>query len=295
MAATGITTAGMTERKRVEAVIETLAAMHHHGESLGELAHDARNMVTALSLYSDLLEEPGVLASTHRHYASELRLLAEASRTLVEKLGILDRKQIAARGAVASGRRYLIAGAAQPVHALRTGGASFSSPGSITDLCAEIVRMRDLLAAIAGPSIDLKVKADVGAFPVRMTSEDLIRALVNLVKNSAESISGPGTIELTLSEGLHCDGAVRWLVLTLEDSGPGIATEHLEMIFEPGFTTHADAHAVDRWPSNHRGLGLSITRSIVDEAAGRIFAENRLPRGARFIIELPVWDSPTAA
>ena len=36
------------ERKRVEAVVETLAAIHNHGESLAELAHDASNMVTAL-------------------------------------------------------------------------------------------------------------------------------------------------------------------------------------------------------------------------------------------------------
>jgi hypothetical protein len=50
----------VAERRRVEAVVETLAAIHNHGESLVELAHDARNMVTALSLYCDLLEEPGV-------------------------------------------------------------------------------------------------------------------------------------------------------------------------------------------------------------------------------------------
>ncbi len=84
---------GMAERKRVEAVAETLAAIHNHGESLGELAHDARNMVTALSLYCDLLEEPGVLAASHRHYGSELRLLADASRRLVEKLSLLDHRE----------------------------------------------------------------------------------------------------------------------------------------------------------------------------------------------------------
>ena len=52
-----------TERKRVETVVETLATLRSHGEALAEVAHDARNMVTALGLYCDLLEEPGVLAS----------------------------------------------------------------------------------------------------------------------------------------------------------------------------------------------------------------------------------------
>ena len=52
------------ERKRVEAVVETLATMGCQGESVAEVAHDARNMVTALGLYCDLLEEPGVLCDS---------------------------------------------------------------------------------------------------------------------------------------------------------------------------------------------------------------------------------------
>ena len=60
------------------------------GESVAEVAHDARNMVTALGLYCDLLEEPGVLATPFTHYGNELRLVAAASRRLVEKLVALD-------------------------------------------------------------------------------------------------------------------------------------------------------------------------------------------------------------
>ena len=77
-------------RRRVEAVVETLATLRSRGESLAEVAHDARNMVTALGLYCDLLEEPGVLATQFLHYGSELRLVAAASRRLVEKLVALD-------------------------------------------------------------------------------------------------------------------------------------------------------------------------------------------------------------
>src|ERR1700723_525441 len=78
------------ERQRVEAVVETLATLHSRSETLAEVAHDARNMVTALGLYCDLLEEPGVLAAPFAHYGSELRLVASASRRLVEKLMALD-------------------------------------------------------------------------------------------------------------------------------------------------------------------------------------------------------------
>jgi len=77
-------------RQRVESMVQTLSALGSRGESLAEVAHDARNMVTALGLYCDLLEEPGVLAVPFAHYGSELRLVAAASRRLVEKLVALD-------------------------------------------------------------------------------------------------------------------------------------------------------------------------------------------------------------
>ncbi len=78
------------DRRRVETVVETLATLRSGGETLSEVAHDARNMVTALGLYCDLLEEPGVLAIPYMHYGHELRLVAAASRRLVEKIVALD-------------------------------------------------------------------------------------------------------------------------------------------------------------------------------------------------------------
>ena len=80
-------------------MVETLANLRGEGESLAEVAHDARNMVTALGLYCDLLEEPGVLNPAFHHYASELRLVATASRRLVEKLLALDLRLGAGRRA----------------------------------------------------------------------------------------------------------------------------------------------------------------------------------------------------
>src|SRR5947209_15810090 len=50
------------------------------------LAHDARNLLGALSLYSDLLAMPGVLSEDHKEYAAELRLLSDRSWALVERL-----------------------------------------------------------------------------------------------------------------------------------------------------------------------------------------------------------------
>ena len=285
------TATNMAGRKRVEAVVETLAAIHHHGENLAELTHDARNMVTALALYCDLLEEPGVLADTHRHYASELRLVAEASRRLVEKLALIEENepgQTVWERISAPRQGHLFPTPSDPNHLPGAGGIDAVPGGWIGDLRAELLAVRELLATIAGPAIRLTVIAVGGAYPVRMTGENLIRVLVNLVKNSAESISGPGTIQLTLAEGLRSDGTVRSLILTLDDSGCGISPDFVEKVFQTGFTTRAAAPSDGRWGSGHRGLGLSITRSIVEDARGHIRAESRQPGGARFVIELPV-------
>ena len=161
MAATGISAETQTERKRMEAVVGTLAAMHHHGESLGELAHDARNMMTALALYCDLLEEPGVLAPSHRHYGSELRLLAEASRRLVEKLSALDSGEddgASLASSILPGQGRLFA------ERLETGTGTLNLEsrfgGLIDDFRGELLASRDLLAAIAGPSITVAATAE---------------------------------------------------------------------------------------------------------------------------------------
>lgn len=58
-----LTELGQEEQKRVDRVVETLKTLGNRGENVVEVAHDARNMVTALDLYCDLLQQPGALRS----------------------------------------------------------------------------------------------------------------------------------------------------------------------------------------------------------------------------------------
>lgn len=291
---------GATSRDRVEAVVQTLATVHSPGNSPAELAHDARNMVTALALYCDLLEEPGVLSSSFLHYGSELRLVVSASRRLVEKLVLLDsRESTAANGPE---------GAASGLDRSKNGrdgsgltNAGFSGKSSekhpdemINDLGREILSNRNLLDAMAGLAISVTVEADDKALPVTLTSENLTRVLVNLVKNAAEAMRTAGSIRISLRE--REDGgpaAATWAVLTVKDTGPGIPKDILETIFEPGFTTRrtrieAMESATGTWMAGHRGLGLSISRSIIEAAGGHIGAQSGERGGAQITIELPV-------
>jgi len=300
---------GGAERKRVEAVVETLAILRGEGETLAEVAHDARNMVTALGLYCDLLEEPGVLATPFLHYGSELRLVAAASRRLVEKLVILDTRgtpeAASSPGAPRSlgrlpeestgGERL------EQTRSERSGSWDLMPATPIDNLAGELRANRNLLAALAGPSVALTLEIEGGALPVRLTGEDLTRVLVNLVKNAAEAMPAGGRIQLVLRESAGSppaqpgaqpgafSGAGATVLLTVEDNGPGIPRKALEKIFDSGYTTRTkDDLKAGGWPGIHRGLGLSITRSIIEEAGGRIYAANRSQPGARLEIELPV-------
>lgn len=232
---------GGAERKRVEAVVETLATLRSRGESLAAVAHDARNMVTALGLYCDLLDEPGVLATPFLHYGNELRLVAAASRRLVEKLVAMDSREapvpFPAKAAVPDMERL----PAEP----------------IKSLAGELLANRNLLAALAGSAIALTADVEGSALPVRLTGEDLTRVLVNLVKNASEAMPAGGRIQVGLHEKQAEAGAAPWLALTIEDDGPGIPPQALDRIFDSGYTTHASGVATDGvWQAAHRGLGL---------------------------------------
>jgi len=77
-------------------------------------------------------------------------------------------------------------------------------------------------------------------------------------------------------------------LLTVEDNGPGIPCALREQVFTPRFTTRGAQISECGWSTAHRGLGLSITRSIVEASGGRIAAVESAHGGARLEIELPV-------
>jgi signal transduction histidine kinase len=98
------------------------------------------------------------------------------------------------------------------------------------------------------------------------------RVFFNLLINAAQAGGRAALVEV---EGRRTSGCV---VITVADSGPGIAPEILPRIFEPGFSTR---------PAR-TGMGLHIVQSIVDRNGGRLSAANRPGgTGAIFRIELP--------
>ena len=102
------------------------------------------------------------------------------------------------------------------------------------------------------------------------------QVLLALVMNAIDAMPRGGN--LWLSAAATPDG--RELELRVRDDGCGIAPEILPQIFEPFLTTKETGHGV--------GLGLAISRSIVERHGGRIEAQSELGRGTSFIVHLPL-------
>ena len=123
---------------------------------------------------------------------------------------------------------------------------------------------------------------DGGPFAVLGVEDRLAQVLQNLI-NNARSFSLP---DATITLGLRRDGA--GIVLNVEDEGPGVPVGMEEAIFRRFYTLRPEGEAFGA----HSGLGLSISRQIVDALGGRLTCTNRLDRagairGACFRLELP--------
>jgi signal transduction histidine kinase len=276
-----------TEDASLAAFSKTPLNFSNRGEKFAEVAHDARNMVSALACFCDLLEAPGVLTEPYQHYGNELKLVAAASGRLIDKLLTLDGASARATNDTALNVTGRPLSESSPRSA---SSAKFQdlTPKLIDDFAWELQMNRNLLAALAGPSITLTVDTPSGALPVQMNCEDLTRILVNLVKNAVEAMPTGGRIRLTTSEVPTGPDENSYVLLNVEDNGPGIPLSSLERIFDTGYTTRSiETDGYGTWNPEHHGLGLSITRSIVERAGGRIHAANRDPLGTCFQIELP--------
>ena len=126
----------------------------------------------------------------------------------------------------------------------------------------------------AYPHVSLNRSLDPELPSLRLDGPQIKRVIINLVDNAIAALGEKGVIDI----GTTFDPVNRRATLTVADSGPGIPAASRETIFAPNFSTKKKGS----------GLGLAIARRIVEDHGGEIRAEDNLPHGARFIIDLPV-------
>jgi len=131
-------------------------------------------------------------------------------------------------------------------------------------------------SAITENEVSVQTRFAEGALAAYGDRVQLQQVVLNLVLNAVEamaSVEAQTRLLLISTEQNRADE----VLVAISDSGPGIAPDHLERVFEAFYSTK----------SNGVGMGLSICRSIVRAQGGRLWAETKKPRGAVFLFTLP--------
>ena len=172
------------------------------------------------------------------------------------------------------------------VGTLRTLVAQFSAlaefPAPQPRACDINQVTEEALALFAGRLNGITVQLDLepGLPPVLADPEAIRRALANLIDNAAEAMQGSLLRVLGLRSSLSEDGAS--VEVEVSDTGHGLTDEIRERLFLPFYSTK----------QRGTGLGLSIAAKIVQEHGGSLRAETNSPKGARFLLRLPLMEPP---
>ncbi|MCW5714544.1 MAG: sensor histidine kinase [Bauldia sp.] len=258
------------------------------GDEVGHLSQALRDMTTALYNRIDAIE------SFAADVAHELKNPLTSLRSAVETMPLAKTAESQKR----------LSGIIQ--HDVRRLDRLISDIADASRLDAElarrdseavsITRLLDTIVAIANdtskpgqPTFVLVVEDsdDAGAFTVMGHDTRLGQVFTNLLDN-ARSFSPSGTVVTVMARR---DGDT--VEVVVEDEGPGINADNVDRIFERFYTDRPDGESFGQ----NSGLGLSISKQIVEAHKGRIWAENILRHGvaghpagiagARFVVRLP--------
>jgi signal transduction histidine kinase len=229
---------------------QVTAALQARDDMIGIVAHDLRNPVSAVKMLTGAIlgaERDAVLPLDVVEYSTIIRQASEQMDSLIRDL--LDVTRIEA------GRLKVEA-----------------TNSDVRDLLTDALTTLNPVASQKSIGIKLDTEHDL---PEVLADRERIRqALSNLIGNSVKFSPSGTTIELRAKRG--ADG----VVFSVCDHGPGMNEEQL-------------SHAFDRFWQSRRtdregaGLGLAITRGIIEAHGGRIWAQSRAGEGSTFYFTLP--------
>jgi C4-dicarboxylate-specific signal transduction histidine kinase len=231
-------------------------------ESRNQLAHAARVSTLGELAASIAHEVNQPLAAISANGSAALRWLNRPQPELEEVRIAISRIQTdTARASEVISR----------IRALARRSGPDQQPLDLNEVAGESAALVRRELASHGVQLALALAAELP--PVLGDRVQLQQVIINLLMNGMQAMSDQGGGRLELSTQLGAEG---WVQLAVADSGPGIAGENLARLFEPFFSTKPDG----------MGMGLAISRSIIDSHGGRIAA---LPseRGAVLQCSLP--------
>ncbi|HEX2198697.1 MAG TPA: PAS domain S-box protein [Burkholderiales bacterium] len=246
------------ERAQLEAQLRQAQKMEAIGQLTGGIAHDFNNILQSilgnLTLAGERAQE--LQDAKLARYLERAQLSAQRARELIQQMLTFSR-----------GKR---------------GEPRLQSPARLVEEATRL--LRPMLPATLELSLDLHEAATVKVDRVQAE-----QVLLNLCINARDAMEGQGSIRLSVAES-SWDGGVctacrqrfagRFVELAVRDSGPGIAPDVAERMFEPFFST--------KEVGKGSGMGLSMVHGIVHEHAGHVVVDSAPGRGAVFRVLLPV-------
>lgn len=250
---------GANEKQTLEEQLRQSQKMEAVGMLAGGIAHDFNNILTALIGFGNLLEiklkEDKILGG----YVEQILISANKAATLIQRLLAFSRKQVIA-----------------PL------------PVNLGDNIAGIEK---LLNRLIGEDIAVKLNITERPLIVFADPGQLDQIIINLAANARDAMPKGGT--LTISADVmeidkelfippDCIKPGKYALLTVSDTGVGIAEKIKDKIFDPFFTTKGVGKGT--------GLGLSVVYGIVKQHNGYVHLESEPAKGTTFEIYLPLMD-----
>jgi C4-dicarboxylate-specific signal transduction histidine kinase len=242
---------------RLEAMREQMtrvARLNAMGEMAGNLAHELNQPLTAIASY--LGASRRLLERTEAPAANVLELLDKATAQALRARDIVGRIR----------------------NQLRGEGVALA-PQSLAEIVDETLAVVTANGQLAGAAIrrDLDSRSD----EVLVDRAQVQQVFLNLVRNGLEAMAGAPRPELRIASQRQAGGLVQ---VTVADNGPGVAPEVAGRLFEPFATGKADG----------MGIGLSISRHIIEAHGGELWLDASARGGAVFRFTLQSADTAAA-
>jgi len=151
-----------------------------------------------------------------------------------------------------------------------------AGPLDLNALVREVVTLCNETMFV-GRGIEVQQQLDPALPLLRSDPSALKQVVLNLMTNAAEAMSKGGRLMLLTADNVNLDGEL-FVLLQVTDTGPGVAPEVMQRLFEPGVSSKGDGH---------QGIGLAVSESIMRRLGGRILCRSSTGRGTIFGVLLP--------
>ena len=250
------------QRELAEAALRQAQKLEAIGQLTGGVAHDFNNLLTIIRASTDLLRRDGLTEERRRRYVDAISDTADRAATLTGQLLSFARRQAL-------------------------------SPEAF-DAAERVAAIAAMLQTVVGDRVRIDLVLDGESRFVRADPNQFETALINMAANARDAMAGEGVLTIAIEQVDELPGirgadpvAGEHVVVSIADTGQGIAWTDLPRVFEPFFTTKEIGKGT--------GLGLSQVYGFAKQSGGDVAVASTPGQGTTFLIYLPRGEAATAA